>query len=77
MLLSIKNYVLLEQSAAFDTIDHGTILDSFSSWFGVGGVVWNSSSPTSLIVRTVLRLALSCLMQRSSWLQYPYRCKLV
>ena len=31
--------VLLEQSAAFDTINHGTLLDCLSSWFSVGGVV--------------------------------------
>ena len=51
-LLSIKNdvhlalargeataVVLLDQLAAFNTIDHGTLLDCLSSWFGVGGVV--------------------------------------
>ena len=50
-LLSIKNdvhlafakgeataVILLDQSAAFDTIDH-MLLDSLSSWFGVSGVV--------------------------------------
>ena len=53
-LLSIKNdvllafakgeataVVLLDQSAAFDTIDHDTLLNSLSSWFGVSGVVLN------------------------------------
>ena len=51
-LPSIKNYVhlalargeatalvLLDQSAAFDTIDHGTLLECLSSWFGIGSVV--------------------------------------
>ena len=51
-LLSIKNdvhlafakgeataVVLLDQSAAFDTIDHDTLLDSLSSWFGISRVV--------------------------------------
>ena len=33
--------VLLDQSAAFDTIDHGTLIECLSSWFGVGRVVLN------------------------------------
>ena len=50
-LLSIKNdvhlafakceatAVVLDQSVGFDTIDHDTLLDPLSSWFGVSGVV--------------------------------------
>ena len=34
--------VLLVQTAEFDSIDHGTLLDCLSSWFGVGGVVLDS-----------------------------------
>ena len=32
---------LLDLSAAFDTIDHSTVLTRFSSWFGIRGSVLN------------------------------------
>ena len=32
--------VLLDQSAAVDTIDHGTLPECLTSWYGVGGVVF-------------------------------------
>ena len=43
--------VLLDQSAAFDTIDHDTLLDSLRFWFGVSGVVldWFKSYPSDHI----------------------------
>ena len=31
--------MLLDQSAALHTIDHGTLLDCLSYWFGVGGII--------------------------------------
>ena len=31
--------VLLQRSAVFDTIHHGTLIDSLISWFGVGSVI--------------------------------------
>ena len=30
---------MLDPSAAFDIIDHGTLLDCLRSWFGIGGIV--------------------------------------
>ena len=37
----INAVVLLDQSEAFVTIAHSTLLKCLSSWFGVGGVVLN------------------------------------
>ena len=31
--------VLLDQSAAFDTIDHDKLLDCLRNWFAVGGML--------------------------------------
>ena len=52
VLLTVKNevhltlargeataFVLLNQSAVFDTIDHSMLTECLSTWFGVGGVV--------------------------------------
>ena len=40
LLLKVR-LLLSDQSAGFDTIDHDTLPDSLSSWFGVSGVVLN------------------------------------
>ena len=57
--------VLFDQSAAFDMIDHGILLDCLSSYFGVGCVVLDWFKPTSLFFHSVSRLALLYLMQKS------------
>ena len=60
-LLSIKNelylslsrgkptaLILLDVLAAFDTINHSTLLSCLHTWFGVGGSVLKGSLPTCL-----------------------------
>ena len=39
ILLFLNMKLLLDQSPAFDTIDHGTLWDCRSSWFSIGSVV--------------------------------------
>ena len=83
-LLSIKNQihlslargettavVLLDQSAAFDTIDHNKLLDCLRKWFGVGGgcLDWFKSY-TFLIVPNASRLALFSLRLESLSLEF-------
>ena len=64
--------VLLDQSAVFDKIDHGTLLGCLSSCFGVCDVVldWFKSF-LYVPLYNELRLALFCLMQRSFCLAWP------
>ena len=40
--------VLFDQSAAFDTMDHGTLRDCLSSWFGISGLDWFKSFLSNL-----------------------------
>ena len=77
-LLSIKNYihlslswgeatalVLLDLSAAFDTIDHSTLLSCLLNWFGVGcsALKWFSSYLTERIQSVKIGFTLSDLQK--------------
>ena len=83
-LLSIKNevhlalarvkataVVLLDQSAAFDTIDHSTLMECLSSWFGVGGVVLDWFRSYLLTAISASRSALFCLMLKGYCMVCP------
>ena len=95
-LLSIKNEVhlslsrgeptaliLLDVSAAFDTIDHSTLLHCLQTWFGIGGSVlkWFTSYLSECyqsikIGSTLSDLWNSCLVcpKALSWVLYYYLC---
>ena len=84
-LLSIKNdihlslsrgeataLVLLDLSAAFDTIDHSTLLTCLLDWFGVGGSIlkWFSSFLTEHFDLLKIGSTLLCLIYKNSCLAY-------
>ena len=83
-LLSIKNdihlslsrgeataLVLLDLSAAFDTIDHSTLLSCLLDWFGVGGsaLKWFSSYLMERF-QSVKTMVLLCLIYKNCCLVY-------